>query len=100
MVSWLSIVYVLIGNYLANPDLYYFQKIIPGLLSLVTALMILVVFWALRISGRYFGAYERILKELDEILAGREKKPLKTRHGDVVFEGLLKRINVLIERTQ
>ena len=98
IVSWLSMVYVLIGNYFAHPNLYRFQAIIPGLLSLVTMLMILIVFWTLRVSGRYFGAYERILKELDDVIAGRGKGPLKTRHGDVMFEELLKRINTLIER--
>jgi len=98
IVSWLSIVYVLIGDYLSNPDLFRFQQIIPTLLSLVTVLMIVIVFWMLRISGRYFGAYERIITELDQVLAGKVKAPLKTRKGDIIFEDLLKRINVLIEQ--
>lgn len=100
IVSWLSMVYVLIGDYLFDPDLYHFKRFIPGLISLATVLMIIVVFWTLRISGRYFGAYERILKELDEVIAGREKGPLKTRNGDVICGELLKRINALIEQMQ
>ena len=100
IVSWLSMVYVLVGSYFVRPDLDHFQRVIPALLSLVTVLMIIVVFWTARVSGRYFGAYERILKEIDEVLAGRGKGPLKARHGDVIFEELLKRINAMIEQMQ
>lgn len=99
IVSWLSIVYVLIGGYFFNSNLFLFQKAIPALLSLATILMILVVFWTLRVSGRYFGAYERIVKELDKVLAGKGGAPLKTREGDEVFEELVQRINILIEKT-
>lgn len=97
-VSWLSIVYVLIGDYFVSLELYRFQRIIPVLLSVATVLMIIVVFWAFRLSSRYFGSYERIIKELDDVLAQKKKEPLKTRRGDVIFEELLKRINVLIEQ--
>ncbi len=98
IISWLSIVYVLVGNYLSHPALYEFQKIIPALLSLATISMILIVFWMLRISGRYFGAYERIVTELDKVLSGESKAPLKARKDDTIFEDLLTRINALIER--
>ncbi len=91
---------MLIGNYISNPNLYRFQQMIPSLLSLATILMILIIFWTLRVSGRYFGAYERIIKELDQVLAGKRKEPLKARKGDVIFEELLKRVNILIEQTQ
>jgi hypothetical protein len=100
IISWLSIVYVLIGNYLARPDLFRFQQSIPTLLSVATVLMILIVFWTLRVSGKYFGAYERIVTDLDRVLTGKAKEPLKAREDDEIFQELLKRINALIERMQ
>ncbi|MCK5012461.1 MAG: hypothetical protein KAS66_01455 [Candidatus Omnitrophica bacterium] len=99
-VAWLSIVYSLIGNYLSGPGLESFQGIIPAILAFATVLMIALVFWTLNVTTHYFGAYERIIQELDEILAGQGRGPVKTRCGDVIFEELLKRINSLIERMQ
>ena len=98
--AWLSIVYSLIGNYLSGPGLESFQGIIPAILAFATVLMIALVFWTLNVTTHYFGAYERIIQELDEILAGQGRGPVKTRCGDVIFEELLKRINSLIERMQ
>jgi hypothetical protein len=97
MVSWMSIIYFLIGEYLFDPDLFRLQKAIPGLLLVATILMVAVILWTLRLSNRYFGAYERIIKDFDDILAGAKSGPLETRKGDVIFEGLLKRINALIQ---
>lgn len=99
-VAWLSIVYSLIGNYLSGPELESFQGIIPAMLAFATVLMIALVFWTLNVTTRYFGAYERIIKELDKVLDGQGRGPIKTRQGDVIFEELLKRINRLIERMQ
>jgi hypothetical protein len=100
IISWLSIIYVLIGGYFGYPELYRFQEKIPALLSIATVLMIFIVFRVLRISGRYFGAYERIVTDLDQVLEGKSRTPLKAREGDVIFEELLKRINTLLERTK
>lgn len=97
-VAWLSMIYFLIGNYFTSPELNRFQDFIPAILSFITGLMIILILWTLNLSGRYLGAYERIISELDGILAGKKKGSLKTRHGDVIFEALLKRINDLIAR--
>ena len=99
-VAWLSMVYALIGNYFSSPGLYRFQDFIPAILAFATVLMVSLVFWTLYVSSHYLGAYERIIRELDEVLAGQGKGPLKARRGDVMFEALLKRVNCLIERTQ
>ena len=99
-VAWLSIMYALIGNYLSGPGLTRFQDFIPAILAYATVLMIILILWTLHVSGCYLGAYERIIRELDDILAGKGKGPLKARRGDVIFEALLKRINALLERTQ
>ena len=64
----------------------------------MSPLMIALVFWTLNVTTHYFGAYERILRELDQVLDGKREGPIKIRRGDVIFEELLKRINQLIER--
>lgn len=97
-VSWLSVIYALIGNYLSSIELHRFQSYIPAILSFATALMIALVLWMLHVSNRYFGAYDRIIEELDKVLDGKKKGPLKVRRGDIMFGELLKRINALIER--
>jgi hypothetical protein len=99
-VSWLCILYFIIGDFLYAPELYQFQGIIPMLLSAATVLMIVVVFWTFRMTGRYFGSYERVIKELDEVLVGQRKEAISTRQGDVMFEELLVRVNALIEKVQ
>jgi hypothetical protein len=99
-VAWLSTGYFLIGSYPVGPGLDGFQGLIPAILAFATVLMIILVFWTLHISSRYLGAHERIIKELDKVLAGEGKGPLSARRGDVIFEELLNRINRLIERIQ
>ncbi|MBN1870251.1 MAG: hypothetical protein JW847_06740 [Candidatus Omnitrophica bacterium] len=99
-VAWLSIMYALIGNYLFDPVLYSFQGLIPALLAFATALMIILIFWTLYISGRYLSVHERIIHELDKVLDGKENGPLKVRNGDEMFEELVKRVNALIEKVR
>lgn len=98
LVAWLSLMYSVIGTYLADLNLYRFQKLIPILLSGVALLMIFVIYWTTQIVNRYLGSYERITEELDEILSGQRIGPLETRKGDIVFKELLKRINALIKK--
>jgi len=62
--------------------------------------MFVVIFWTFRISNRHFGSYDRIIDDLDDVLNGTKKWPLETRKGDVIFKKLVKRINVLIEKTK
>jgi len=97
-VAWLSLVYFLIGEHLFNPDLDKLQEAIPILLSLAAIMMIVIVFWTARISNRYFGSHDRILKDFDKILSGESKGPLETRKGDVVLAEFVKRVNTLIEK--
>ena len=46
---------------------------------------------------RVFGAFPRILKELDCILTGEHRRPIKLRSGDYGQE-IVTRINALIQR--
>ena len=100
VVSWLSLTYFVIGEYLLDSDFDQLRKVIPVLLGVASILMFVVIFWTLRISNRHFGSYDRIIDDLDNVLSGTKKWPLETRKGDVIFEKLVKRINVLIEKTQ
>lgn len=50
------------------------------------------------ITSRILGPYERILRELDEVIDGRHKRLLSVRRRDEMFGDLLKRINALIKK--
>ena len=97
-VSWLSVIYFLFIDIPFGSGFAYFQGMIPLLLSAAAILMIIMVFWTCRLTNRYLGGYDRIVSELDEVLAGKRNEPIQTREGDTLFMGLLKRINVLISR--
>ena len=98
VVAWLSLTYFLIGEYLLEPELDQLQKVIPILLTVATIAMFGVIFWTFRISNRHFGSYDRVICDLDDIMSGAKKGPIKTRKGDVIFEKLLKQINTLIKK--
>lgn len=100
IVSWLSLSYFVIGEYIQDSDFDQLRRVIPILLVATSTLMIVVLFWTLRISNRHFGSFNRIIDDLDGVISGARKLPLETRRGDVIFEKLLKRINVLIEKTR
>ena len=56
-----------------------------------------VILWITRIANNMLGAYDRIVRECDEILQGNRKGPITVRPNDVLFKELLERINVFIE---
>lgn len=49
-----------------------------------------------RFVNRIFGPYNRILRELDQIISGESRRPLRLRENDYAKE-LVDRINKLIE---
>ena len=100
IVSWLSLVYFLIGNYFFDDGLYKFQDAIPALLACAAIVMMLVIFWTVQISSSYIGSYERICNELDGALAGKKGARIEVRKNDKIFNELLKRIDVLLQKNQ
>ncbi len=52
---------------------------------------------ALALSQNLIGPFDRINRELDDIIAGRSKKIIVVRPRDKLAQTLLKRVNVLIE---
>ena len=71
---------------------------IPWFLLVISFVLFFIVIWTYYISNKMVGPYERVLRELDDILAGKKKQPVYARKGDEIFQELLKRINALIER--
>ncbi|HOW34983.1 MAG TPA: hypothetical protein PL155_01020 [Candidatus Omnitrophota bacterium] len=67
-------------------------------LMIMPVVFLFIIIWAYRVSNHLVGAFERILKELDEVIGKNEKRHLKARKGDHLAEELLTRVNVLIDR--
>ncbi len=65
------------------------------ILPLVFLVIIVLVYNA---TNRLVGAFERILRELDDILAGKGKKHINARKDDALAEELLSRVNRLIDK--
>lgn len=80
------------------PSLSDVKATLIALAWLVTFAFLFLIYWAHKISNRILGPHERIVRELDEVLAGKRRQELKVRPGDELFESLLHRINKLISR--
>jgi len=100
IVSWLNLIYFFVGGYLTEPSSDWIQRAIPFLLTAAVIMMFMVIFWSFHISNQYLGPYERVIVDLDDVLSGVTKGPVKSRKGDIIFQELLKRINILIEKTK
>ncbi len=57
-----------------------------------------IILWAYKVSCNLVGAFERILRELDDILAGKGKRHIRARKEDELANELLKRVNALIDK--
>ena len=81
---------------LANP-LMIDQKIL-SIIVILWVLLFFVLWWAYRVSSQLMGSFERIIREMDECLAGKSRKHIYSRDKDLLSQELLKRINALIDR--
>ena len=90
----------------SRPDIYvpWFLKInrlaavIPWVLFIIASIMFAVIVWSYEFSNRIAGPHERIVRELDDILAGKGKKPIILRSRDDMFLELTKKINQLVDK--
>lgn len=95
-----SYLYYDVTNSIINPS----QEIPDTKLTILTILLVLplifllVIVWAYTITNKLVGAFDRILKELDEVIAGKQKRHLSVRKGDELAEEVVRRINLLIDR--
>jgi hypothetical protein len=75
-------------------------------LSLKNLIMLLWVFLIVCVviagykAANMVGSFDRILREMDQVIDGSEKKPLTSRKDDELTQQLLRRINVLINGYQ
>jgi len=65
---------------------------------LVTFSLVVIGGIVYSITMRILGPYERILRDLDEIIDGKPRRFLSVRKNDEMFSDLLKRINALIKK--
>ena len=79
-------------------DLGRYNLIIPVLMLVIAGMLVLMVCWAYHVTHRIIGPHERVIRELDEVIAGTRKEPIIARKGDDAFQELLKRINTLIKK--
>lgn len=84
--------------YNVSVDVNYLKILIPLLLLVIMIILVFLIFWTYYISNKLLGSYNRIISDLDDIVEGKKKGTIGTRKGDVVFEGLLVRINALIKK--
>lgn len=102
--SFICIVFVsnpAISKAVLHVSFYDKEKLVSRLSGLIVFLMcslfVLSLIGAFVISHNMVGAFGRIIRELDEIIAGRSQKTINSRPDDTLSKDLLKRINVLIE---
>ena len=70
------------------------------LLASLWSFFIFIVMWAFVVSLRLVGAFNRIIKEMDDVISGKNIKHIGARPRDHLANELLKRINVLIDKMQ
>lgn len=80
------------------PDL---EKLVKQLSEWIVVFMCSIFLYsviiAFVISNEMVGAFGRINRELDDIIAGRSSKTITCRPKDDLIKDLLKRVNVLVE---
>ena len=57
-----------------------------------------IIIRAYKVTNQLVGAFERLLRELDGIIATNEKRHVSAREGDELAGDVVKRINILIDK--
>jgi hypothetical protein len=68
------------------------------IVGVLCAMCIVSLFWVFILSSRLVGPFERIIRELDEVIEHKKKKKIVARTKDELANQILKRINVLIDQ--
>ncbi len=66
----------------------------------LAVIFVLALIWVYVASNRWVGAFERIIREMDGVIAGKSKNHISARKNDVLALDLLKRVNALIDGYQ
>ncbi len=85
-----------VGRLIYNDQYYFLKMALPWIL--ISLAFLFIVLWTYYVSNKIVGPFERVLREVDDILAGKGKKKIGIRSKDGMFEELVKRINALVER--
>ncbi len=81
-----------------NIDITQYREALPYMLIAIAVMLISIVIWTYYISNRIVGPHDRIVKELDGILDGKQTGPLTVRKDDKMFSEIVSRINRLIDK--
>ena len=68
-----------------------------ALLSMVLLYLGCGFLWAYAVSNDVVGPFDRIIRELDEVIDGGARQPITVRQRDELAQQLLKRVNVLVK---
>lgn len=75
------------------------QKVSTILLIAAPITIFIILFFAYKITHKIFGPFDRIIRELDEHIAGKRKGHIILRKGDK-FQPLAERINKLLDKAE
>lgn len=64
---------------------------------LLSSTSLLILFWAYILSRDLVGAFVRILRELDAIIDGGDRKHIHVRKGDDPASPMVDRVNIIID---
>ena len=70
----------------------------PWVILALAGLQLLIIFLTVYITNKIVGPYGRVIRELDEIIAGTRSTPIGLRPGDEMFQEIVKRINTLMAK--
>jgi len=79
-------------------DIEVITTITASILAILWIFTGVMLIWVYRVSNRMVGAFERILKEMDDVIEGKGKKHIQARKGDTLAIELLQRVNSLIDK--
>ncbi len=98
IVLFLAYLHADMNNFMHTFPLRTVKVCIMVALPIAAVLIVVICFYLYYLTNKLFGPHDRIVKELDDILATHQKRELSVRDGDEMFEELLKRINALIRQ--
>ncbi len=99
--TFLGTIYYQLTSYAAFADTMRYWDFSQKIFAVIVILWIFLFFllvWSYRLSNSMVGAFERIIREIDEFLVTGHKRKIQSREKDSICKELLDRINVLIER--
>lgn len=73
------------------------QALLGVVVFIFSSLFVLALIRAFVLSHNLVGPFPRIIRELDEVIAGRSNKVISARPDDDLAKELLARVNILIQ---